>query len=697
MPSVRLRSKKQIKTKKNGGASVVPKPGNAVQEKSLNRFGNQGAYCRLGEIPIEDDDDRLSGAKLRKYSKYFMCDSSVLTAEEKKLGGPAQQKLRIQKMSTALCNTSRRSPFSLANFKANPDSVSVNDLTDGTRCLLQENYFRQPFEKYYNNLGGSGPLISTAALSFHDTFYNRILPKLCGENPYLKNPANQPVFVPLTSTDGFATKLVQDEWTRDILNKFYNGGTPMYKYTQGSSLESYGIPCPQTLTELEAIAKQQNKTIDSYKMDFRFNNVLVMKKGGKNYIVKRYTRFFYKDRSDFEIKGCALPDPKLTLKKPDIELLQGNYFPNSSAYMERVIKEKKIIELIKDKNAGIFPTVKQKFERFKGDAEFQRIFKAEKATYDRLMKEQLESYMREIQSLIIDPVEADFTKKIYNEEFEFRELFTNLILTNYLINIYGNAAGPAKSFICPKHYGLLFVPSYTSNKGPYNGKSATGDVFFIQEAMHQTFDDWVKIDRTSSEMLKFMEYAEYLDNCLNYNEILPAYAQMYSKFIKYQDSPPEVWDGTKPIFIRSADCKGDNIMINSDEDWKFIDIDGMQYSRNPSNSMSQYVTKSQLGSLSPFSCIISPQLATDPIAVKNLKKLIEPDSGSPNSVLLNRLINKARLKKMFSVVDAMKKEHIPNNSGEAEYEDENAQMARELAASMKGGRRKTRKMRKMYK
>ena len=52
MPSVRLRSKKQIKTKKNGGASVVPKPGNAVQEKSLNRFGNQEAYCRLGEIPI---------------------------------------------------------------------------------------------------------------------------------------------------------------------------------------------------------------------------------------------------------------------------------------------------------------------------------------------------------------------------------------------------------------------------------------------------------------------------------------------------------------------------------------------------------------------------------------------------------------------------------------------------------------------
>lgn len=699
--SFRLRSKKQSKTKKTGGASVVPKPGNAVQEKSLNRFGNQATYCRLGQIPIEDDDDNLSGAKLRKYSKYFMCDSSVLTAEEKKLSGPAQQKLRIQKMSTALCNTSERSPFSLANFQANPDSVSVNDLTDGTRCLLKDNYFRQPFEKYYNNLGGVGPLISTAASSFHDTFYNKILPKLCtvkGQPPYLKNPGKPIVFVPLTGSDGFSTKSVQDQWTDAILNKFYNGGAPMYKYTTGSPLERAEIPCPQTLTELEALAARENKSIESYKMDFRFNNVLIIKKGGKNYIVKRYTRFFYKDRSDFEIKGCALPDPKLTQKKTDIELLQGSSCPDSLKYIEDVIKRDQIKALIKDKNAGIFPTVKQKFERFVHDPDFQKVFTREKAAHESLKQERKASYLRDIKGLLIDPEQADFTNHIYNDEFEFRELFTNLILTNYLINIYGNAAGPAKSFICPKHYGLLFVPSYTSNNGPYKGKTVTGDVFFIQEAMKETFDDWVKKDRTTSEMLKFIEYGEYLDNCLNYNEILPAYTQMYAKFIKYQDNPPEVWDGTQQIFIRSADCKGDNIMINADGDWKFIDIDGMQYSRNPSNSKSTYVINDQVSGLSPFSCIFNPSLvgSGDPIVISNLKKILLPSNNrSENSLQINKLINKTRLKKVFNVIAKQMREIIPNNSGEEE--DENAQLARALAASMEGGGRKTRKMRKTYK
>jgi hypothetical protein len=254
---------------------------------------------------------------------------------------------------------------------------------------------------------------------------------------------------------------------------------------------------------------------------------------------------------------------------------------------------------------------------------------------------------RDIHKDLTTPISSDkFTHDMHNSEFEYRELITGLLVSRYLNLIYGNAElSQGRGLLCPEIYGLLIVPNYTIPSGPYKDNIVKHEIFEIQEPMHQTFSQWIiNNDLNQKDIEHFLEETIYLNDAVNMNEILPTYVERYKKFMKIEDPK-------KPLFIHLADCKADNFMIDKNNNWKLIDLDGCWYLNDPIASRKNLSIQKNpvtcgLDSIEFFNYNFSNGLVYRPKTKrinKNIKILLDTAGKLEDNTFLQKLMSVERL------------------------------------------------------
>ena len=156
------------------------------------------------------------------------------------------------------------------------------------------------------------------------------------------------------------------------------------------------------------------------------------------------------------------------------------------------------------------------------------------------------------------------------DECEFKELFTGILMSKYLRKVYGN--------IIPKYYGLITVKKH--NLRP--GDKITHEIYCVYEAMNKTYQDWIqeydedsyKSLLTLDELKTFLIRNNFLYDCLNFLPIHNLYIREFSYIFQNY-----FINNVLPASIYSVfyDCKVDNIMIDNNNIWRIIDIDGLRY------------------------------------------------------------------------------------------------------------------------
>ena len=155
---------------------------------------------------------------------------------------------------------------------------------------------------------------------------------------------------------------------------------------------------------------------------------------------------------------------------------------------------------------------------------------------------------------------------IRNDECEYKEVFTNIVLSYYLNQMYGN--------ICPKTYAVLVI---TSND------KVNHEVYIISESMRQTLDDWLEIgSKSQDEINTLVGQMLYISDCLHINHLPDILVDRfkYILFTTYETKNFRQYELTKKpnekVYIKFGDCKGDNIMIDENSKWRVIDVDGFR-------------------------------------------------------------------------------------------------------------------------
>ena len=167
-----------------------------------------------------------------------------------------------------------------------------------------------------------------------------------------------------------------------------------------------------------------------------------------------------------------------------------------------------------------------------------------------------------------------------NNECEFREFFTCLILSHYLRKMYGN--------VCPQIYGFYLIPKYIVNY--FNGKEVIRreikhEIIVIEEKMEFTLEQFLKknlneLDEKSrrEKFNKIIQDLIYLNFALHYNTIPKQLVQRFSFVLFPNDENLSTYIESRKLYLSFFDCKLDNIMIDSDGNWRIIDIDGIMIS-----------------------------------------------------------------------------------------------------------------------
>lgn len=154
-----------------------------------------------------------------------------------------------------------------------------------------------------------------------------------------------------------------------------------------------------------------------------------------------------------------------------------------------------------------------------------------------------------------------------DEKCEHKELFICLILSKYLRVLYGN--------ICPKIYGLVVI-----NNINFMGKEIQQEIFLISEKMDKTLDDWLRIGHSQEDMDRFVQQTTYITDCIQTNHLPDILTSRFREILYPHDSNKNSLDywhrEDRKIYLFFYDCKPDNIMIDSTNNWRLIDVDGLK-------------------------------------------------------------------------------------------------------------------------
>jgi hypothetical protein len=250
----------------------------------------------------------------------------------------------------------------------------------------------------------------------------------------------------------------------------------------------------------------------------------------------------------------------------------------------------------------------------------------------KLEKEQMSKGFKNLQNTV---------SQFRDTECEFKELFTNLVLTYYLNQIYGN--------ISPITYGVLIV-----NRNQYTEQ----EVFLISETMTVTVEQWFVNEISQLEIDDWFINMIYLSDCIHLNPLPKQLVERFSWLLyPYEFKNSRYYQLTKKetsnVFIHFYDCKLDNIMKDSNNKWRVIDVDGLMTATEPKTLGQNYLSVCLLSCGLDFSSVafgINTNLFTILSDNGNLEKIRNSISRYDTLPNIDRLIGSVRKREYADLI-----------------------------------------------
>lgn len=259
---------------------------------------NIDRYCELPELDVSGESgDNISSSKYRALYKHYLCDDSVLDAEEKKQSPLVQETTRITKFNETLCRPAATA-YDKTKFRNTPSKYLVSHLTDAERCLTGSS-FLEPNNRFLKDKDG----IALLDKPFIRTFDTQIIPGLFGiggQPPYIKSGGG-PKYIEINRSPVPITAARQGAFVAEVLATYFERGNNLHIPTL---LWPDGLVFPNDLAGMEHLISEERYGIQS--QSWRSKTIMPVVFEGKTYILKRYNRLVKLPKSEIHWKGCSL-------------------------------------------------------------------------------------------------------------------------------------------------------------------------------------------------------------------------------------------------------------------------------------------------------------------------------------------------------------------------------------------------------